>query len=255
MPAPTTRPRPEAGAGFQPSADGLGPGTVRTVVVGILALHGLAGWALLQVEAVRQALVEAAPVFVHLVDAPAPPPSPPSPPSPRVLPKPAPSPPAPVLRAAPAPTQPSFTVPPPPPVIEPLAPAAPAAPPEAVAAAPAPPAPVPAPVLVSVPAPVSEPVAAPRQIPASAVQYLEAPAPVYPRASIRLNESGVVVVRVLIGADGLPAEVQVATSSGHPRLDEAAVAGVRRARFRPPTENGLPIPGWARIPIPFELER
>ena len=31
--------------------------------------------------------------------------------------------------------------------------------------------------------------------------------------------------------------------------------GVRRARFKPPTENGQPTAGWARIPIPFELEK
>ena len=34
-----------------------------------------------------------------------------------------------------------------------------------------------------------------------------------------------------------------------------ALEGVRQARFKPPTENGRAISGWARIPIPFELER
>jgi hypothetical protein len=30
---------------------------------------------------------------------------------------------------------------------------------------------------------------------------------------------------------------------------------VRLARFKPPTQNGEPTAGWARIPIPFELEK
>ena len=34
----------------------------------------------------------------------------------------------------------------------------------------------------------------------------------------------------------------------------AALAGVRTARFKPYTENGQPVAGWARIPIPFALE-
>ena len=40
-----------------------------------------------------------------------------------------------------------------------------------------------------------------------------------------------------------------------PKLDEAALEGVRQARFKPPTENGRALSGWARIPIPFELEQ
>ena len=46
----------------------------------------------------------------------------------------------------------------------------------------------------------------------------------------------------------------MAQSSGFERLDRAALSGVQRARFKPYTENGRPMAGWARIPIPFELE-
>ena len=63
------------------------------------------------------------------------------------------------------------------------------------------------------------------------------------------------VVRVFVGVDGLPRQLQVLQSSGFARLDDAALDGVRRARFKPPTENGQPTAGWARIPIPFELEK
>jgi protein TonB len=115
----------------------------------------------------------------------------------------------------------------------------------ALEAPPAPPAPS------APPAPLAP---APRQIPPSAIQYRVLPDIQYPNASRRLNEQGLVVVAVYMDTEGLPQQVQVVQSSGFERLDRAAVKGVKRARFRPYTENGLPLAGWARIPIPFELE-
>lgn len=218
--------------------DDLPPALRRSAVAAILALHGVAAWGLLQVDAVREAVGEAVPLFVDLIAPPAPePPTPPEPPAPppRPLPK-TPPPPAPLIAAAPspAPAPPAFVVP------EPLREIAP-----------------PEPVIVAAePAPTAPPPPAPaRELPASAIQYLEPPAPAYPRASRRLGESGLVIVRVFVDADGLPRQLQVVQSSGFVRLDEAALDGVRRARFKPPTENGRPTAGWARIPIPFELEK
>jgi protein TonB len=123
---------------------------------------------------------------------------------------------------------------------------------EAPVEPPAPPA-VAAPVA---PAPLpAAPPPAPRQIPASAVQYLE-PLPLeYPRLSKRLGETGRVMVRVFIDEGGRAREPQVSRTSGHARLDEAAVAAVGKARFKPYTENGQAVAGWALIPIDFELER
>ncbi len=216
--------------------DGLGHGARRAVVLGIVALHGVGVYAALQVPAVRQALAEASPMFVSLVAPTQPvPPAPPPPPEPVSLPKKTP-PVAPVITAAPAPAPAVFTAPAPepepaPPVVAVAAPVAPAPP--------APPAPPPP----------------PKNIPASAIQYLEPPAPEYPRLSRRLGEAGLVVVRVYVDEAGLPRSVQLAQSSGFVRLDEAALAGVQRARFKPYSENGVPTAGWARIPIPFELER
>lgn len=221
------------------AADDLPPAQKRAVVLAIVALHGLAGWALLQMAPVRAALAQAAPMMVDLLAPPAPEPpreQPPAPP-PQPVPK-KPPPPAPVIAAAPSPEPAAFVVPEAPP--EPAPAAAPEAPVvAAVAAPPAPPAPPPP----------------PKEIPPAAIQYLEPPSPSYPRLSRRLNESGLVVVRVFVDVDGLPRTVQVAQSSGFARLDEAALEGVRHARFRPYAENGRPTAGWARIPIPFELEK
>jgi len=85
------------------------------------------------------------------------------------------------------------------------------------------------------------------------VQYARPIMLEYPPVSRRLNESGVVIVRVLIDPDGKPVEVIVQKSSGHSRLDAAAVAAVRSALFRPYRENGVALPAQALVPIRFEL--
>lgn len=233
---PSFAPAPPLRSTRAPSqrADGLGSGAQRAVVLGIAALHGVGVYALLQVPAVQQALAESAPLFVSLIAPEQPVPPAPPPPVPVSLPKKT-TPVAPLISAAPAPAPAVFTAP---------APAPEPAPPVVAVAVAAPPAP---------PAPPALP--PPKNIPAAAIQYLEPPAPEYPRLSRRLGEAGLVVVRVYVDEAGFPRSVQLAQSSGFARLDEAALAGVLRARFKPYSENGVPTAGWARIPIPFELER
>jgi protein TonB len=204
------------------------------MVVAILVAHVAGVYGLMQLGAVREAMREAAPMFVDLI-APAAPPAPPAPappPPPQPVPKKLP---APVITAAPSPAPATFVVPAPPP-------------PEPVETVPPPAA------VVAPPAPPAAP-AAPKIIPASAVQYLEPPVLEYPRLSRRNNESGRVIVRVYIDTAGLPRTVQLSSSSGHARLDEAAIAAVQKARFKPYTENGQPTAGWALIPLNFELEK
>jgi protein TonB len=48
--------------------------------------------------------------------------------------------------------------------------------------------------------------------------------------------------------------VLVSRSSGSSRLDNAALTAVRAARFKPYTENGVPLVVWTTVPIQFELE-
>jgi protein TonB len=238
------------------SADGLSAPQRRLMVAGILAAHVAGIWGLMQVGAVRDAVRETVPMFVDLI---APEPTPPAPPPPPPLPPPPtprppapvpppprpikkPPPPRPVIKAAPRPAPAEFVVPP-------------APPPEPVVEAPAPVAAAPAPVAPPPPAPPPAAPPPPKEIPASAVQYLAPPVLEYPRLSLRRGESGRVLVRVYIDTAGLPRTVQVSTSSGFARLDDAAVAAVRKARFKPYTENGQAIAGWALIPLKFELER
>ncbi|MFN5049154.1 MAG: hypothetical protein ACK5F2_13785, partial [Roseateles sp.] len=81
-------PAPPFGGGFglaplrAVQRDELGPLARRLLTGGVLSAHVLGVWALLQVDAVRQAVVEAAPIMVSLIQAPEPPkPAPPPPPA------------------------------------------------------------------------------------------------------------------------------------------------------------------------------
>ena len=222
----------------------------RPVFTGLILLaHVLVVWGLLQLGPVRDAVRNATPVFVQLI-LPAAPPEPPKPPLPLPM------------------LAPPSVKPPPAALVSVTAPSPVAAvlvtPTLAAEAMPAPPAPVQvtmptvaavAPV-APVPPPPAPPAPAARVLPSSAVQYLVAPVLVYPRLSQRNNETGRVLVRVLIGAaGGPPVSVQVSQSSGHARLDEAALAAVQKARFKPPTDMGQSVEGWALIPIDFDLEK
>lgn len=86
------------------------------------------------------------------------------------------------------------------------------------------------------------------------VDYLgKRPSPEYPRMSQRRGEQGRVVVRVLISPEGRVIEASVRQSSGHDRLDQAALKAVRAARFKPYTENGHAYRALADIPFDFVL--
>lgn len=227
------------------SSGDLSPAQRHGLVAAIVMLHLAAFWGLLQLNVVREALVQAAPVFVSLIAPTAPPqvkpPPLPVPPPPKPQPKVQPAPRPAALIAAPptaAPAEQAFVVPD-------------TLPPPVVAKLPTPITPAPAAVAEAAPPPP-----APRLLPDSAVQYLQAPEVVYPRISMRNGETGLVIVRAYIGTGGgAPHSVQIEKSSAHVRLDQAALAAVQKARFKPYAEKGQPVEGWAVIPIRFELEK
>lgn len=201
----------------------------------VLAAHLAAGWALMQIDAVRAAVLEAAPMMVDLITPPPPPAAAPPPPPPRQLKLPPPPPPLIVAAPSPAPAVVAFEAPPPPPEPPPVAVQAPAAP--------APPAP-----------PVITRAAEPKTVSASAVGYLAQPPLTYPSFSRRARETGTTTLRVLIDERGLPRQVLVDKSSGSGRLDDAAITAMKQARFKPYTENGTALMVWVMAPIEFVLE-
>lgn len=89
--------------------------------------------------------------------------------------------------------------------------------------------------------------------PRSDAAHLDNPAPVYPPLSKRYREQGRVLMDVYILPDGSVGEARLKASSGFPRLDEAALAAVRRWRYVPARRGDEPIPYWYVQPLEFEL--
>ncbi len=112
-----------------------------------------------------------------------------------------------------------------------------------------------------VPAPVeetekpAEPTPAPVIPPQADASQLNNPAPAYPQASRRLKEEGVVLLEILVKADGSLGEMRLKKSSGYNRLDEAAQNAVRKWHFVPAKRGGEAIDYWYELPIEFSLNR
>lgn len=84
--------------------------------------------------------------------------------------------------------------------------------------------------------------------------YLDNPAPRYPALSKRLGETGTVMLRVRVDETGKVQHLEVETSSGHPRLDRAALDAVRIWHFAPARRAGEAVTAWARVPLTFKLD-
>lgn len=120
------------------------------------------------------------------------------------------------------------------------------------------PEPVPAPVQEAVEVkapPKAEPVVVEEKIepPKFGVAYLQNPEPEYPRMSKRLSEEGRVLLHVLVDTQGNPSEVTLKKTSGHERLDEAAIAAVKTWRFIPATKNKVALSAYVDVPVKFSL--
>lgn len=210
--------------------------------VGLLAIgaaHVAVLWLLLQSDVVTRAVQQATPLMVALLAEPARPRPP-----------------------EPLPPPPRLQVPPPlavlpPPELQVKAPDAPAAP-ALTSVAP----PVPAPVVAAAPAP-AEPLPVrvapatpptPPVLPASAIRYRVPPPVEVPLASRRLHESGTVLLRVLVDAQGLPRLITLHRSSGFARLDEQALAAMRQARFQTVNDNGSAIEWVVIAPLQYDVD-
>ena len=170
------------------------------------------------------------PLVVHMLDTTPPPPAAePEKPLPETPPEPIRTPPP--LALIPLAQQPALTVPreepPPPPSAEP------------------------------VPAPAPPPPAPPQTVSAGDLSssMVHAPPPRYPTESRRKREEGTVLLAVLLGTDGRVADIRIARSSGHERLDQAALRAVRQWRWSPTMRGGAAVQIRGTVEIPFVLLR
>lgn len=75
----------------------------------------------------------------------------------------------------------------------------------------------------------------------------------YPEVSRRNNEEGRPVVKICVNAAGKIDSVEIASPSGHPLLDEAALKVAKAFRFKPATSEGRPVASCPTLPVRFVL--
>jgi protein TonB len=168
-----------------------------------------------------------------------------------------------IIQEVKPPPPPERPPPPPPKMAAPPPPFIP--PPEIQIAQPPPQQPVIASVQTAPPPPNAPPPVAgpPAEAPPAAAQPVRVAAvidaarsctkPEYPAASRRLEETGTVTLRFLIDVDGKVVKSEVESSSGHPRLDDAARDALSRCQFKPGSVDGKPEQSWAKLKYAWKL--
>lgn len=84
-------------------------------------------------------------------------------------------------------------------------------------------------------------------------RYRTNPKPDYPLPCKRRQEEGIVLLSVVVQADGLPSAVSLNRSSGHPLLDRAALDAVRTWTFEPGRAAGVAVSSLVVVPVHFSL--
>lgn len=80
--------------------------------------------------------------------------------------------------------------------------------------------------------------------------------PPYPSAAIRFGEEGNLDIEVLVAGNGRVVDARITRSSGHVRLDQAALDEARRNwRLKPATVGGDPVEMWHRVRVTFRLDQ
>lgn len=86
----------------------------------------------------------------------------------------------------------------------------------------------------------------PRKLPANA-------SPVYPADALSAGVQGRVLLKVDVQKDGGVSSARIEASSGHPSLDQAALAAVRNWRFDPARRAGIAVAYEVLVPVRFSI--
>ncbi len=107
--------------------------------------------------------------------------------------------------------------------------------------------------------PRKKPATKPRQVAKAttpriiAARPLNNPQPEYPRDAQRRGETGTVILRVSVGADGSAGDIDFVQRSGSQALDRAAQQAVRKWRFTPEMRGGVATASTVQVPVVFTL--
>jgi TonB family protein len=85
-----------------------------------------------------------------------------------------------------------------------------------------------------------------------APRAIYAPDPEYTEKARREHQQGTVLIRIVVGSDGLPRDVKV-TRSLSADLDESAINTVKKWKFAPGTKDGEPVAVQIVVEISFHL--
>jgi periplasmic protein TonB len=105
--------------------------------------------------------------------------------------------------------------------------------------------------------PIQETTTAPAEqlvMPHTDAAHINNPAPVYPVMSRRAREEGIVVLAILVLANGSVGEMRLTQSSGYKKLDQAAMSAIKNWQFVPAKRGDHAIDYWYEIPIEFSLK-
>ena len=84
--------------------------------------------------------------------------------------------------------------------------------------------------------------------------YDQNPKPLYPPLAQKRGWQGVVLLAVMVLADGSPAQLRIQKSSGYELLDKTALATVQKWHFLPGTKNNIPSSMEVLVPVHFNLQ-
>jgi protein TonB len=78
--------------------------------------------------------------------------------------------------------------------------------------------------------------------------------PRYPMSARRMGQSGQVLLRLFVDAEGAVREVNVVRAEPPGVFENASVEAVRRWRFSPALARGAAVGMWMTLPVRFSLE-
>jgi protein TonB len=77
---------------------------------------------------------------------------------------------------------------------------------------------------------------------------------VYPEIARRAGVEGTVIIQALIDTKGNVVKTRVLKSLGNNGCDEAAIAAIRKTKWKPAMQRDKPVKVWVSIPVIFKLK-
>lgn len=78
--------------------------------------------------------------------------------------------------------------------------------------------------------------------------------PVYPPEAKANQEEGTTTLAILVGKDGMVHDARVTKSSGHARLDAAALTALKTCHYSVATVDGQPVEIWSPIAYVWTMD-